>query len=685
MGGSYDALMLRQQQSQQPTPGRYSGTAVPHVNGPSYSGYSQPQNWANPAVTGRDLLVHRDVLRQVAADLARMADQLQATLSACAPAAALAGGAAGSWPQAQQLNQVMSRAHAGVTQFTGQLQQAHTDMAARLATSADRYDAAEQQITSLIHAATDPSATIIQSGGQDTPVQPGYGQNWTPQQRASYYRIQRLENMPGNSGPNWTGTYPITEDTDFSQGSAAGYTWEQVKALVEATDPGAISSAGAAYGQIASTLTDISSQLSGHGQTLAANWGGSTAVTAVSQVQQLYQTASDLQANTWSAQQALAWYGPVLSTFRGSLPQPSSTHPADVQAANQAAQQRMSALNSHIETAFYQMPGAVNKNLPPPLAGSGGPGGSGGTASGGGRGTGGGVPGTGSGGHVTGTGGATGAGAPVTAPLGGPPHLAGGSGPGSGTKLAGLTPTAPGGTGPGGPGPGGPGLGGPGAGGGFPAPGGPAPGGPGILPPVPRTGSGGEPGGPGSGTNPPGETPPGGNGAGGEPAPGEGGTGLPRNVFRTFSSLEEQGGLGAAGEVSPGEAALTGEPVPGAMTPGEMAAPDGLAAQGDAGFAGSRMPGSFPMAGAGAAGGPGEADRSSQYWTSEDEATWGPDFGPGLAAGPEAAAGDGMGWMMPGGGPGRGQDRERSRLAWTNEDDDFWAAGGPAVPPVIGG
>ncbi len=47
------------------------------------------------------------------------------------------------------------------------------------------------------------------------------------------------------------------------------------------------------------------------------------------------------------------------------------------------------------------------------------------------------------------------------------------------------------------------------------------------------------------------------------------------------------------------------------------------------------MPGSFPMAGAGGAGAPGEADRSNQYWTSEDEATWGPDLGPGLAAGPE--------------------------------------------------
>ena len=413
-------------------------------------------------MSGRDLIVHRDVLRQVAACLARMAGELQSTLSACAGAAAPAAGAAGSWPQAQQLGQAMARAHAGVTQFTAQLQQAHTDMAARLATSADRYDAAEQQITSLIHAAADPSAMIIGSGGQDTPVQPGYGQNWTPQQRAAYYRVQRLENMPGNSGPSWTGTYPITEDTDFSPGSAAGYTWEQVKGLVEATDPGAISAAGAAYGELALTLTDISSQLAGHGQTLAANWGGSTAVTAVSQVQQLYQTAADLQANTWAAQQALAWYGPALSTFRASLPQPATSHPADVQAANEAAQQRMSALNSHMETAFYQMPGAVNKNLPPALAGSGGgAGGSGGTAAGG--------PGTGErpsrqrrlrrrcrpGGHSAGARVPGPAGAPT---LGAPPHLASGSGADPGTTLAGLTPTAPGGAGPGGAGTGGAGT-----------------------------------------------------------------------------------------------------------------------------------------------------------------------------------------------------------------------------------
>ena len=189
--------------------------------------------------------------------------------------------------------------------------------------------------------------------------------------------------MPGNSGPAWTGTYPVTEDAGFAPGGSGGYTWQQVRSLLAGTDPGAISAAGAAYGQLSSTLTSISSRLAGHGQTLAANWGGSTAVTAVSQVQQLYQTAADLQANTWAAQQSMAWYGPVLETFRSSLPQPASSHPADVQAANQAAQQRMAALNSHLETAYYQMPAVVNKNLPPPLAGSGGPAGSGGSAAGG--------------------------------------------------------------------------------------------------------------------------------------------------------------------------------------------------------------------------------------------------------------------------------------------------------------
>jgi uncharacterized protein YukE len=618
--------------------GSYSGTAVPHVNGPAPRSYQQPQNWASPAVSGRDLIVHRDVLRQVASDLAQMADELQATLGAAGAQAAPAAGAAGSWPEARQLAGAMTRAHTGVTEFTGQLRQAHSDMARRLTTSADRYDAAEQQISSLIQAATDPSATIIGSGGQDTPVQPGYGQNWTPSQRAAYYRIQHIENMPGNGGPTWTGTYPITEDAGFAQGGSGGYTWQQVRSLLAGTDPGAIATAGAAYGQLSTTLTSISSRLAGHGQTLAANWGGSTAVTAVSQVQQLYQTAADLQANTWAAQQALAWYGPVLETFRGSLPQPASSHPADVQAANQAAQQRMAALNSHIETAYYQMPAVVNKNLPPSLAGRGSPAGSGGSAAGGG-GTGGGSAlggGAGTGHGTAGAGhislgsvpGSTGAGL-----AGGTP----GAAPGT-TRLAGVTPTASGSPSPisSGPVPGGP------------APGAPGPAGPVTPPPVLSSGPG------------PSLREPAPGGVSDDPPPAEFGSGPPRGTF------SEPGGVAEDGVPGPGTAEV---------------APEALAAQGDAAAAdGFRAPGLFPTGGAGAAG-PAEASRDSQYWTSEDETTWGPDMTPGALAGD----GDGgLGWL-PGGGAARGQQRDRSRLAWLGEDDDFWGVGGPAVPPVIGG
>ncbi|HWG63271.1 MAG TPA: WXG100 family type VII secretion target [Streptosporangiaceae bacterium] len=698
MGGSFDALMLREQQQAQQAPGRFSGTAVPNVNGPGPTSYTQPQNWARPAVSGRDLMVHRSALQAVAKSLLSLADMLQMSLSNCAAAAGPVAGAVGSWPEAQQLASAMTRAHTGVTQFTAQLRQAHSDMATRLTMSADRYDAAEQQITSYVHAALDPSATIIGSGGKEIPVQPGYGQNWTPQQRAAYYRIQRIENMPGNSGPNWTETFPITENASFSNGSSSGYTWQQVQSLLAATNPAAISTAGAAYGHLSQTLTQVASALVGHGTTLSENWGGATAVTAVSQVQQLYQTASDMQANTWSAQQSLGWYGPVLATFRSNLPQPASTHPADVKAANQAAQQRMAALNSHIETAYYQMPPAVNKNLPPPMAGTGG-----GTAGGGGAGAAGGGGSYPAGGSAASAGGSgvAGNGSHVVAggqgtlaSFGAPPGIspAGsvppGQAPGS-TQLAGV---------------GSPGLGGPvpalpvsGGAGAVAPPGAGAGGGFGVLPPLPGTVSPGSvfaaaPGGSAAEALP------------GEALPGEvlPGQFLPGEV----AAGELLPGQVIPGQVVPGEVAagefLPGQIFPGGLAPGgataagefgtvpgaygaNAAAGDGLAgAGGDAAFGGQGRLGSFPVTGAGAGGaGQGEAGQGRQYWTAEDEATWGADVVPG-GLGSGAGGDPGTGWMPGGSRAGRRPEQDRARMAWLGEDDDFWGAGGPAVPPVIG-
>ena len=45
----------------------------------------------------------------------------------------------------------------------------------------------------------------------------------------------------------------------------------------------------------------------------------------------------------------------------------------------------------------------------------------------------------------------------------------------------------------------------------------------------------------------------------------------------------------------------------------------------------------------------------------------------------------GMGWLAPGGAAAGGQQRDRARLAWLGEEDDFWGTGEPAAPPVIGG
>src|SRR6266704_3066470 len=387
--------------------GSYQGTAVPPVGGISYHGYAAPANWQDPAVTGQDLMVHRDVLRQVASQISALAGELQGVVSAWQGQASATAGAAGAWPEAQQLAAVIARSGSGFGQYSGDLREAHSDTATRITISAERYDATEQANVSLANASHDPSAIIVESGGNNVPVDPGYGKNWTPQQREAYARTQRLIGMNGG-GEVWNGTFPISAAAGFQQAGTAGYTWQQVQGMLAGTDPGAISSAGAAYGQLAGKLTDVASKVASLGQTLAGSWGGTTAVNAVSQVQQLYQTAADMQANAWQAQQALTWYGSVLSAFRANLPQPATAHPADVAAANQAAQQRMAALNGHIQTAYYALPGSAPPpgGVPPPagapppasqLAGSG-PGGvplPGSPGGPGGPGTGGGAPGEG--------------------------------------------------------------------------------------------------------------------------------------------------------------------------------------------------------------------------------------------------------------------------------------------------
>ena len=623
--------------------GRFVGTAVPRVSGLAPTGYQAPANWSSPAVSGRDLMVDRGTLRVVASELTVLARGLQTSLAEAQRAAA-ATGAAGEWPTAQALNTAMTRAHAGVTRFAVDLRQAHLDTATKLAVSADRYDTAEQYLTQRIHAAADPTATIIASGGQNRPVDPGYGQNWTPQQRLANARMQRLMNMPGNSGPLWTGTFPVTDGAGFPGTSAAGYTWQDVQGLLAATNPEAITQAGAAYQQLSQALTSVASTLPSLAGRLAANWGGTNAVTAVSQVQQLYQTAADLQANTWAAAQALQWYGPVLAAFKASPLRPASAHPADVAAANHAAQQQMEALNAHTQTAFTQMPPVVNKNLPPPPAGSGSAVGAGASA--------------GAAGHagIAPSAGGGAGGAPAGAGPGTPaPQPAGGSGQHQ-PAVAQLAQAVPGGTAaPAPPAPAG-------AGAGLPPPAGGGPGAVGVLPPPASGAAAGEP-------VPASEF-------GAVPRTAMAGEPVPASEFGAVPRTAMAADQAVAGETVPADVAVSGQQAAGAANG---------ALSGEGAVAGDRAmaPGFMPGGGAAGAGAQDGFGRPRQSWVSEEEGTWNPGAG---TAGDSMVAGNGTGWELPvgPGGSGRENQRERSRLAWLAEDEDFWDPGEPAVPPVIG-
>lgn len=663
--------------------GRYNGQAVPaDVHGLRYGSYTPPANWANPTVGSQNLMVHRDELRTVARSLGRMASSLQTELLHWEAQAGPAtdGSAAGRWHEAQELAYAIRQTHAGVSQFVGELVQAHADVSVRLDSSADRYDDAEHANTTAIRKAESAqSATRIQAGGVNQSVDPTYGMRLSPQEQAAVQRLITMNNPGGQQV--WNGTVNVTDNTPFQQGSVAGYSWQEIRGLIQGTDPDAITNAGDAYQPLYSQLTSVTQQLAAHGETLADNWGGASAVAALSQVQMLHQTATDLQANTWAAGQALSWYGPVLKQFQANLPEPQAVAPpqpgahataqqkqeaqqsyqaqvaANLNAADQAAQQRLAELNGHIGTAYNAMPPAVNKNLPPTSRSSGSPGMLTGTGAGGAGGgsTGTAVPaGTGPGGGGAGDSGpggrtTTSAGTPVVSP-GAPVHLAGGApapviapaGPGTGVSAVTLPP------------------------------GGPVPAGvPAVAPAAPE---------------------------------------LPGFIDGT-------GGTSGTGPgVVTGDGAAVGDSTTVAGT-----GPIGGDASGD-GLTG------FPMAGGGP-GGSGGAGRVREIWEGEDEGTWGvqgdvawTDDDPGASgvitaeavASPGAAsaampaqpvdgvdvteanawaspatgtagAGGGDGEALPlAGGAGSGEQRsDRPRQFWTTEDPDLWASTGQEVPPVI--
>jgi uncharacterized protein YukE len=760
VGPTFDVRMEQWQAAMNPS-GQHNGGHLPAglQSQPDWKLYTQytTKNWSSPDVAGKNLMVEPTELTTVAGHLKRMHDQLQSTLNTWTASAQAAAGAvappAGSgpaWPQAEQLKTAIAQTHSGIQQFVNNLSQAHDQIASKIGTSVANYNGAEDTNAkaarnALQAGAAAPTGTQVQAGGNDVTNDPTVNMpNLSPQARAN---ISKLMAMDGNQ-PQWTNTLNITENAPYSGGATPKVTSQQLQTMLAGTNPDAVSRAATAYGPLVDKLTDMTGKLANYGQTLATNWGGTTAVTAVSQVQQLHQTATDLQANTFSAWQTLGWYGGVLSAFKnGSLPTPAPVNTAQVTAslppgasntpqvvqqavnaqsaanqaaANQAAQQYLAALNSHIGTAYNNLPPVLNENLPPApqkqsptLAGG----------SGGGGGVGG-VPPMGGGGGAGGSG--PGGGVPPVPPISSVPPQ--GPGPGVPVSPGPLVPTQPGPTSPP------PTLSQVPPGGPSPSPGSP------TVPPI-----GQEP-------NPIGTPVPGGPGS---PLPGVPFAPAPGNVSNSGSGADEVPRIGNLGTQSDIGDSGTGVAGNGEGVGADGAAGDGVGLAGEGTGLPGETPGSgfgFPgMGGFGGGGGAGGGQgRARQAWESEDQGLWDPQdegalgelpmvssdgmigadampgdwagagaagfgAGDGLGAGGGFGAGDGLGGsggfgagggagfsngggaggaaaedgagfpMMGAGAGGRRDGSDRQRQAWMHEDPDIWGEEADRrVPPVIG-
>jgi uncharacterized protein YukE len=412
-----------------------------------------------------------------------------------------------------------------------------------------------------------------------------------------------------------------------------------------------VSESGKAHMTASGVLADIADNLIQHVQVLNDNWGGQAAQAAVTNFQQLHETALGLAQTSAQTGAVLNWIGEILPAYQGY-------NAPNTSAGNKAAQAAMQQFNENLVEANGNLPKTVTKNLPTGSAGEnsqniigsvGGvrAGAAAGAASPGG-GTGGVSPGGGSpggakptlpGGPGGVTGVAPGGGSTGTSPtthLAGLPPGGGGSVPGTGTGTPG-TPGAPVGSTPGGS-----------TGLGAPDPVGPVP-----VPSATAPGDPGDPGGlggvPGDGTDP--------SALGGVPGDGD--------PVPVGSMPGGAGGIGGAGDPAGGSGA--GRPGLGedfvGDTPGDGAVvgPDGMIGTGP----GEGMAGGF------AEGGVGSGNSGATGFVGADDAVAGP-------------AADSSGGMPMSGGSGSGEHKERRRQAWMTEDADLWEGNAEHVPSQIG-
>jgi uncharacterized protein YukE len=109
--------------------------------------------------------------------------------------------------------------------------------------------------------------------------------------------------------------------------TTAGLTSAEITSILTKLDPAALQDAGAAHSQLGRELGSVAVHLAQEAGTLAENWSGTAARTALAQFQRLHEQAAALATQAAETGAVLTWLGTqVLPAFQ---------HPADPGQARQ--------------------------------------------------------------------------------------------------------------------------------------------------------------------------------------------------------------------------------------------------------------------------------------------------------------------------------------------------------------
>lgn len=153
MGGSFDAMMFAQQEKldqQQATSNARLYNADGSGKANDYRPPRLPTSRFPSLAPGKDLVVHRDRLTQVATQMKAELAELEATLQQLNN-----GGAGGvmldGWPTAEALGNNAYSAYEGISQFYQDLNAAYDLVISNIRQTASNYDDAESSTVTAVH------------------------------------------------------------------------------------------------------------------------------------------------------------------------------------------------------------------------------------------------------------------------------------------------------------------------------------------------------------------------------------------------------------------------------------------------------------------------------------------------------------------------------------------------------